>query len=480
MQDILKKKWGFQGHYVSDCWAIRDFHTTHMVTDTAEESAALALKCGCDMNCGNTYLHLLKACQEGLVTEEEIGEAAERLFTTRFLLGLFDETEFDGIGYDKVECREHLETAARATAESIVLLKNNGILPLDREKLKAIGVIGPNANSRAALVGNYHGTSSRYITVLEGIQDYMPEETRVYYSEGCHLFRKKVESLARDQDRISEAVSVAENSDVVILCLGLDETLEGEEGDTGNSYASGDKEDLLFPQVQRELAEAVVRVGKPVILVNMTGSAMDLRYFQEYADAIVQVWYPGARGGETIAKLLFGEISPSGKLPVTFYRSTEDLPDFEDYSMKGRTYRYYEGTPLYPFGYGLTYGDVAVEAAEYSGTDGMTVTASLSNKSNVATGEVLQVYIKGLDCADATPNARLCAFQRVFLAGGEQKRIELKLDRDAFTVVNGNGERIDGAGRFQVSIGLGQPDERTRELTGKGCITLEIEMDSQN
>ena len=367
IQDILREEWGFQGHYVSDCWAIRDFHEHHMVTDTAEESAAMALKNGCDVNCGNTYLHLLKACQDGLVTEEEIGKAAERLFTTRFLLGLFDETGYDGIGYDRLECAEHVETAARATAESLVLLKNNGILPLKKEDIRAIGVIGPNADSRSALIGNYHGTSSRYITVLEGIQDYVPEGTRVYYSEGCHLFRDRVEGLAWRQDRISEALSVAKNSDVVILCLGLDETLEGEEGDTGNSYASGDKADLLLPQVQRELAEAVMQAGKPVILLNMTGSAMDLRYFEEHADAVMQVWYPGARGGKTIAEVLFGEISPSGKLPVTFYNSIEELPEFEDYGMKGRTYRYFEGTPLYPFGYGLTYGDVKVDMVECGG-----------------------------------------------------------------------------------------------------------------
>ena len=215
MEDILRDEWGFQGHYVSDCWAVRDFHTHHMVTDTAEESAALALKTGCDVNCGNTYLHLMKAYQEGLVTEEEITLAAERLFTTRFLLGLFEETEYDGIGFDRLECTEHLQAADQATAESVVLLKNNGILPLKREGLKAIGVIGPNANSRAALVGNYHGTSSRYVTVLEGIQDLAGEKTKVYFSEGCHLYQEKVESLAWKQDRISEAVSVAENSDVV-------------------------------------------------------------------------------------------------------------------------------------------------------------------------------------------------------------------------------------------------------------------------
>ncbi|MCI9219216.1 MAG: glycoside hydrolase family 3 protein [Lachnospiraceae bacterium] len=506
MQDILRGEWGFRGHYVSDCWAIRDFHENHMVTDTAEESAALALKCGCDVNCGITYLHLLKACQDGLVTEEEIGRAAERLFTTRFLLGLFDETEYDKIGYDRIECKEHLETAARATAESLVLLKNNGILPLDKKAIKTVGVIGPNADSRSALIGNYHGTSSRYITVLEGIQDYVQEDVRVYYSEGCHLFGEKVEGLAWRQDRISEAVSVAKNSDVVILCLGLDETLEGEEGDAGNGYASGDKVDLALPQVQRELAEAVLQVGKPVVLLNMTGSAMDLRYFQEHADAVLQVWYPGARGGKVVAKALFGEISPSGKLPVTFYNSADELPAFEEYSMKGRTYRYFQGKPLYPFGYGLTYGDVAVESAECgghsweAGTDGkngtfedgkivewaqetlktamfedMTVSVTLSNKSNVATGEVVQVYVKYLDGEDAAPNGSLAAFERVFLSGGERKSVAVRIGKERFAVIDKEGRKTEPGGRFLVSIGLGQPDERTRELTGKENILFVCE-----
>ena len=369
MEDILRGEWEFEGHYVSDCWAIRDFHTQHMITDTAEESAALALKAGCDVNCGITYLHLMKAYQDGMVTEEEITTAAERLFTTRFLLGLFDETEYDRIGYDRLECPEHLALADRAAAESVVLLKNDGILPLKKEGLKTVGVVGPNANSRAALVGNYHGTSSRYITVLEGIQDVLGDDVRVYYSEGCHLFKEKVENLALRQDRISEAVAVAKNSDVVILCVGLDETLEGEEGDTGNSYASGDKVDLLLPQAQRELLEAVVKTGKPVVLVNMTGSAMDLRDAQEHCAAVVQAWYPGARGGRVVADILFGALSPSGKLPVTFYHDTEELPDFEDYSMKNRTYRYFTGEVLYPFGYGLTYGSMELDGVKLNGQE---------------------------------------------------------------------------------------------------------------
>ena len=482
MQDILRGEWGFDGYYVSDCWAVRDFHTNHMVTDTAEESAALALKTGCDVNCGNTYLHMMKAYEQGLVSEEDITLAAERLFTTRFMLGLFDETEYDRIGYDRIECREHLALADRATAESVVLLKNNGILPLEKKKLKAVGVIGPNANSRAALIGNYHGTSSRYITVLEGIQDCMGEDVRVYYSEGCHLFKDRVENLGLRQDRISEAVAVAKNSDVVVLCLGLDETLEGEEGDTGNSYASGDKVDLLLPEVQRELLEAVVATGKPVILVNMTGSAMDLRYAQEHCAAIVQAWYPGARGGRVVADILTGEISPSGKLPVTFYRDTEELPDFEDYSMKGRTYRYFTGEVLYPFGYGLTYGSAEISGVKLDGqelADGSearlpggsfdSLEVTVSNTGDRDVEEVVQVYIKALDSADATPNERLCGFARVSVKAGGQAVVRVPVDRDALTVINDEGEKVSGGSRYAVSVGFGQSDARTEELTGKKC-----------
>ena len=483
MADILRGEWGFEGHFVSDCWAIRDFHTSHMVTDTVEESAAMALKAGCDVNCGNTYLHMMKAYQQGLVTEEDITTACIRLFTTRFLLGLFDETEYDQIGYDKIECREHLALADRATAESVVLLKNNGILPLKKEGLKAVGVIGPNANSRAALIGNYHGTSSRYITVLEGIQDYCGDDIRVYYSEGCHLFQDKVENLGLRQDRISEAVAVAKNSDVVILCLGLDETLEGEEGDTGNSYASGDKVDLLLPQVQRELLEAVVATGKPVILLNMTGSAMDLRYAHENCAAVVQTWYPGARGGRVIAKLLWGEISPSGKLPVTFYRDTEELPDFEDYSMKGRTYRYFEGEVLYPFGYGLTYGAADITKVTVNGKpagdetaidgDDIAIEAVVANTGAAAIEEVVQVYVKA-ESADATPNAKLCGFARVAVAPGETKKVAVPIDKDALTVINEAGEKVSGGSRYVFSVGFGQADARTEELSGKKAVVFTV------
>ena len=479
IQDLLRGEWGFEGHFVSDCWAIRDFHEHHMVTHSAEESAAKALKAGCDINCGVTYLHLLKALQDGLISEEEITEAAERAFTARYMLGLFEGSEYDKIPYDVVECEEHLKVAEQLTRESVVLLKNNGVLPLKADAGQTIGVIGPNANSRAALVGNYHGTSSRYITILEGIQDKVGHNGRVLYSEGAHLYKDRVESLAWKNDRISEAVIVAKHSDIVVLCIGLDETLEGEEGDTGNSYASGDKIDLQLPQSQRDLMDAVLAVGKPVIVCLMAGSAIDLSAAQDKADAVLQLWYPGARGGKAVADILFGECSPSGKLPVTFYRTLEELPAFEDYSMNGRTYRYMENEPLYPFGYGLSYGDVTVENAEIikhqTDTREIELQVRVSNHGDVAADDVIQVYVKDLESPHAVPNHSLCAFTRVALGAGESKSILLTVSANAFQSVDDEGRYVQDSTRYMLYVGTGQPDVRTYELTGKKSVEVEVQ-----
>lgn len=478
MEEILRGKWDFQGHFVSDCWAIKDFHTGHMVTNTAPESAALALKKGCDVNCGNTYLHILKAYQLGLVTEDEITQAAVRLFTTRFLLGLFDETEYDTISYDMVECKEHLELAAKAARESMVLLKNNDILPLDKEQVKTIGVIGPNADSRRVMIGNYYGTSSHYTTVLEGIQKEAGEEIRVLYAEGCHLYKDRVEGLAMRQDRLSEAMIVAANSDVVVLCLGLDETLEGEEMDQGNGVGSGDKQDLLLPEVQRELLDRLLEQSTPVILCLMAGSALDISNANEKAAAILQTWYPGAGGGKQVAEVLFGKISPSGKLPVTFYHN-EDLtymPAFTDYSMKGRTYRYLDRKPLYPFGYGLTYGNVKVKEVQVSTEDGVSLQIQVKNEGIRATEDVVEVYINNLESAYAVKNHSLCGFARVELEPGEEKKIEIFIPESAFMVIDDSGEKRRDGNRFRLSADTSQPDERSFELTGIHPVEVEIEI----
>lgn len=472
INDLIRKEWGFEGHFVSDCWAIRDFHENHHVTETPEESAAMAMNAGCDLNCGSTFLHLYDAWKAGLVSEERITEACITLFTTRFLLGLFDETEFDDIPYTVVECPEHLRLAERAAAESIVLLKNDGILPLDRNRIRTIGVIGPNANSRAALVGNYHGTATEYITPLDGILRTAGDNIRVLYSEGCNIMADRIEQLAYENDRLSEAEIVADESDVVVLVLGLNETLEGEEGDTGNSYASGDKVDLLLPEPQRLLMQTVAECGKPVILCLIAGSAIDLSFAEENMSAVLTAWYPGARGGKTLAEILFGDISPSGKLDVTFYRNTDPLPDFEDYSMRGRTYRYLEKEPLYPFGYGLTYGDVAVkEASLTEGEDELI--AVCENAGSHDTEDVIEVYVSCPDSPYGTPNPRLCGIKRVRLAAGETKEVRVPLDPFALTVIDDDGERVSGGNHFTFYAGTSQPDARSEELTSKRPVKVE-------
>ena len=480
MEEVLRGKWGFQGHYVSDCWAVRDFHENHKVTASPEESVTLALSKGCDLNCGCTYQRILDAYEKGMLPLEQIKRSAIRLFTTRFLLGMFDETEYDAIPYTAVECRAHLDLAERAAAESVVLLKNDGLLPLNRKALRTIGVIGPNADSRAALMGNYHGTASRYITVLEGLQDYLGEEVRVLYSLGAHLFRDREEGLAQPGDRLSEAKAVCRHSDVVILCLGLDESLEGEEGDTGNAYASGDKRDLQLPESQQRLLQTVIDSGVPFVLCMMAGSAMDLNLASEHAGAILQAFYPGARGGKALAKLLFGEISPSGKLPITLYRDLAHMPAFTDYAMTGRTYRFVEQAPLYPFGYGLNYGDTAVTAAaadadtyEEAARNGLVVTVTAENRGSMDVEEVLQVYVR-VDSPDEVPNHHLAAFQRVKLAAGSRREISIPVDRMAFSVVNDQGERVFSGNGAQVYVGFGQPDARTAALTGQTVCTIDL------
>jgi beta-glucosidase len=475
LQKKLRGDWGFQGYFVSDCWAIKDFHEHHMVTSTPAESAALALNNGCDLNCGNTYLHILKAYEKGLITEDTITESAIRLFTTRYMLGLFEETEYDKIPYSEVESPAHLALSQKAAEESFVLLKNNGILPLQKDKIKTVGIVGPNADSRAALVGNYHGTASRYCTIQEGLQDYLGDNVRVLSSVGCDLFRDRTEHLAFTQDRLAEAKIVAANSDVVILCVGLDETLEGEEGDTGNSYASGDKETLQLPQVQLDLMEAMAESGKPVILCLMAGSDIDLSYAAEHFDAVMVLWYPGAQGGKAAARILFGDVSPSGKLPVTFYETLEELPEFTDYAMKGRTYRYMENKAQFPFGYGLTYGKVTVTDAAVSTNDeaSVTVQATVTNQGHTATRDVIQIYIKNTDSPLAVRNPELVAFTPVFLNAGETQTISLTISSRAFTVVDENGIRKEDGTHFQIFVGCSQPDERSVELTGVKPVEIE-------
>ena len=471
--DTLRGKWGFRGHVVSDCWAIRDFFEGHGLVDTPEEAAALAIGRGCDLNCGNTYVHLMSAYRQGLVTEEQITEAAVRLFTTRYLLGIMGEgSEFDNIGYEVVSCDDHKALADEVSRRACVLLKNDGLLPLNADTVGTVAVIGPNADSRRALIGNYYGTPDEYVTVLEGIRAAMEGKGRVLYSLGCALKRDRDENLAQAEDRLQEAVTVAQHSDTVVLVLGLDESLEGEEPDEGNAEGSGDKLDLLLPAPQRKLLDTVLALRKKTVVILIAGSAIDLTAAQENANAVLQAWYPGARGGKAVAEILFGRVSPSGKLPVTFYHNEalDTMPAFTDYAMAGRTYRYYEGTPLYPFGYGLTYGDTSAVSV----TADRTAARVTVRNDGPATEDVVQVYCKDEGSALAPANPVLCGFARVSLARGEEKTVEIPLHAKAFTVVNEQGERIPGSGSWTLYAAFGQPDGRTEELMGKKAVRCQV------
>lgn len=474
LEDILRGEWQFKGHVTSDCWAIKDFHEFHMVTSTPVESVALAMNRGCDLNCGNIYGNLLKAVKDGLVEEETITRAVTRLFTTRMKLGLFDPQEkvpFNVIDYSVVDCAEHKRLNEKAAKKSAVLLKNeNGILPLDKKSLKTIGVIGPNANNRKALVGNYEGTASEYITVLEGIQRYVGDDVRVLYSEGCHLCKDRIQGLAEANDRMSEVRAVTDASDVIIACMGLDASLEGEEGDEGNEFASGDKPNLSLPGLQEEVLKEIAKSGKPVVLVLLSGSALAVPFADDHIPAILQGWYPGARGGKAIAEILFGEFSPEGKLPVTFYRTTEELPDFKDYSMKNRTYRYMKNPALYPFGYGLSYTDFKLENTEISDNTieagkSIGIKTTVKNTGDMDGAETVQVYVKA--CMPEAPNFQLKALKKVTLKPGEAKEITLSLRAEDFGLYNEEGVKILNSCDYEVYVGTNLPDERSIELTGK-------------
>ncbi len=488
---ILRKEWGFDGHVVSDCWAIRDFHEHHMVTNAPFESVAMAINAGCDLNCGDCFECIQVAVDDGLVTEEAVRNAAVRIFTTRARLGMFaEDCEYDSLGILDIDTKESRKLSYEASCRSIVMLKNDGILPLDKDKIKTIAVIGPTAASIDVLNGNYNGTAAEYITNLQGIVRAAGEDIRVIYAEGSHLYKDRVQNLAEADDRIAEAVAAAKVSDVVILSVGLDASIEGEEGDTGNAFAAGDKVGLFLPDSQRRLIRSVAKTGKPIILINNTGSAMDLTEEEGYASAILQCWYSGEYGGLAVADTIFGRNCPSGKLPVTFYKDGT-LPDFTDYSMKGRTYRYLEEEPLYPFGFGLSYSKFDYDSLETEESDGyITVSVNITNTGCVDAEEVTEVYIAkdiaekadnemndvflGRMAMDDQPRYSLAGFARNLIKAGETVRISIPLEKESFETVLTDGMRELLSGKYIIYIGGSQPDELSKRLTGSAPLNIEI------
>lgn len=461
--DVLRDEWGFDGYVVSDCGAVEDIWERHKIVGTPEEAAAVAVNAGCDLCCGMIYSHLVKAARDGLISEETITRAAYRLVLAKMKLGMFDDMtghKYASMPYEKLDCKEHHDASLELARDSVVLLKNNGTLPLDKN-IKTVAVIGPNADSRAALYGNYCGTPSESYTILEGLRRVAPN-TRFIYAQGSMMAGEPAESSwgERQTFRIAEALKAASVADAVILVTGLTGEAEGEEG-----YGSGDRETMNLPAPQITLIEALATVNVPKIWVNMTGSATLFPCAEKY-DALLQAWYPGQMGGIAVADILFGNVSPSGKLPITFYADMAQVPDFSDYSMNGRTYKYLAKNPAYPFGYGLSYARFEYHnVAACSTLEGVRVTFELRNVSSNDAKETAQVYAE-YSRGDA-PIRKLVAFQKMRVKAGEVVRAIIDVPRDRLDLVDENGFRVAFSGDICLSVGGGQATERQQELTGQ-------------
>ena len=475
--ETLRQRWGFRGHVVSDCGAIDDFHQHHRITKNAAESAALAVRNGCDLNCGCTYQDLVVAVRDGLITEAEIDTSLRRLLSTKFRLGFFDPPErvpWSTTPPAIIDCPAHRALARQAADESIVLLKNaDGILPL-RPDYQSILVVGPTAADPAALLGSYYGVSPRLVTLLEGMVEQMKEGTRVIYSTGCPLSGPMAPGMNYTD------ITAAE-SDLVIAVLGLDPTLEGEEGDTVSSPTGGDRDAIELPPVQRDYLLRLRRHAKKLVLILTGGSALAVPEAQELCDAVLQVWYPGCEGGRAVADVLFGEVSPSGRLPVTVPRRTADLPPLADYHMRGRTYRFAEIEPLYPFGFGLSYarlayGPLALGAGTLASDQELTVRTTITNSSARTAHETAQCYLVPPRSWPEAPRATLIGFQKVPVPAHGRIEVEFKLAADLFRQVDGAGGRVWVPGRYGIVVGAASPGPRAQALGAPAPASAEINL----
>ena len=464
-QDILMDTWGFQGHFLSDCWAIRDFHTGHKVTSDVAESAAMALNHGVSLNCGNSYPALKEALDRGLVTEATIDERLATLFITRFELGLFDPPSwnpYNEIDESVINCEEHGEIAYEAALKSMVLLKNNGALPLKKD-LKTLYITGPQANNSTVLLGNYYGLSNKLVNILEGITSRVSAGTTVDYRMGA-------QESVRNINPVDWASGGAKDHEATIVVLGISQLLEGEEGESLASPSLGDRLDLNLPANQLEyLRKLKEGHDNPVIVVMTGGSPITMPEVEELADAILWVWYPGQEGGAAVADLIFGNAVPSGKLPLTFPESVDQLPPYEEYSMKERTYRYISSKPLYPFGYGLSYtdfsfNDLHLDREEIAADESLTVSVKVKNNGDLDADEVVQLYVSVPDPDGIQPRWSLKNFTRLTLEKGSGSEVSFKLNSQTLEQFNQEGEAEVIPGEYRVYVGNGSPGKRSKEL----------------
>ncbi len=464
MDDVLRGKWGFDGYFVSDCWAIQDFYEGHKISPDKKSAAAMALNAGCNLNCGSTYPELVNAVKAGLTTEQDIDHNLRELLPTRFRLGLFDTstTPLDEIDIDVVRSQKHLDLSYESAVKSMVLLKNkDNLLPLD-PNLKNLFVTGPTATSAQALLANYYGVSDNMVTLLEGIAGAVSNHTAIRYVQGNLLDRPNVNPM----DWYSEE---AETADVTVACMGITQLLEGEEGEAIASATYGDREYITLPPHQIDYLKLLRSKADKLIVVITGGSAISIPEIHELADAVIYAWYPGELGGKALGDIIFGKVSPSGKLPVTFVKTIDDLPPYEDYNMQGRTYRYMNVEPLYPFGFGLSYADIELEKLQVdrqvirkSGT--VTFDLQVNNKSDIDAEEVIQVYVRKKNRTSTDPKQTLKDFRRVSLKSNSTERIKITLDDKAFSTYSDEGDLVLDRGEYEVIFSTAAPIDRSLVL----------------
>lgn len=478
LHEILREEWGFQGHVVSDCWALVDFHQTHNVTTTPQESAALAFNSGVDVNCGSSSPFLKQAIEEGLIDEAQIDSRLTNLLQTRFRLGLFDDPEnvpWTELGPDVVDSPRHRELARTAAAKSLVLLKNDGVLPLS-PRIRSLYVMGPNAADVNVLLGNYYGLNPNFSTVLEGIAGKVDAGTTVEYRQGFLLDRENL-------NPVDWTSGPAHDADAIVVAMGLSPLLEGEEGESILSPTMSDREDIRLPANQINFLRRVRQAGdKPIIAVVFGGSAIAMPEVHEMANAVLYVWYPGQEGGNATAAVIFGEISPSGRLPVTFPMSVEDLPPYGDYSMQDRTYKYMSAVPLYPFGFGLSYTrfsyqDLKVSRQRLRPGESLQIEATVSNIGDRTGEEVAQLYLTNLDAPFRVPHYELKGFQRLLLEPGQSQTVRFVLEPEDFLQFDENGMQVFDPGEVRLALGGASPHPRSQELGAPEPVAITVSLE---
>ncbi len=485
LQSILRNQWGFDGYVTSDCWAINDFAKYHKTHSNDVEAVADAVLNGTDLECGNLYQKLQQGVERGLISERKINVSLSRLLTILFKLGMFDPADrvpYASIGREVIECDEHKKHAYEMAQKSMVLLKNEkNILPLNERKIKRIALVGPNIDNEQTLLANYFGRASEIITPYESLQNRFGDRIRIDSIQGIGI----VDTLPGGPS-FAEIAARAKKADVIIFVGGISADYEGEAGDAGaagyGGFASGDRTTIKLPPVQTELMKALKKTGRPLIIVNMSGSVMSFDWESRNADAILQAWYGGQAAGDAITDILFGAYNPSGRMPLTTYKSDEDLPAFEDYSMANRTYRYFKGEVRYPFGYGLSYTTFAYAPMsalpEIKTGENVQVVVTVTNTGPYDGDEVVQLYVSHPKNGNVRmPIRALKGFQRVHLKKNESKTVTFTLTPEELALVDEQGNLIQKEGTVDLYVGGGQPGYSngctgTLKMTGEPYVVL--------